>query len=504
MSAELFLEIGTEEIPAGFLPPGDARPRAAAAQGTGAARIAFGEIRTFATPRRLAVAVQGVAANQERMELTVAGPSVKVAFDADGKPTRAAEGFARGQRRRGGGPLPDDHRQGGISLPLQGEEGRPTADLLPEMLPRVIAAMPFKKSMRWKDLDIRFARPIHWIVALFDGAVVPFGFGNLQSRQPLPRPPLHGPRGLPGAKDSSSWLEETRRHFVMADPAERRELIAREIERVAHAAGGEAQPRRGAARRGRLPGRGRHPAVRLLRRKISGAAAGAADHLDARAPALLHPARRGRQAAAALHHHLQHPPRGPTGGGQGERAGAARPPLRCHVLLAGGPQGQAGEPPRGAQERGLPAKARHQLREGDALFRPGRRPRRPARSGGEGSDRARRASGQVRSGDRHGLRVPRTAGGDGARVRPARRGERAGRHGDPRALPADPGRRRTPFRQRRRLRLPGRQDRHHLRLLRRRPDPHRHRRPLCPAPQRHRHPQYHPRPRLPPLAAASW
>jgi len=241
MSAELFLEIGTEEIPAGFLRPAMNDLERLLRKELDAARIACGAMRTYATPRRLAIAVQGVAANQERQELTVAGPSVKVAFDAEGKPTRAAEGFARAN----GVAVAELSRmttdKGEYLYLSKVEEGRPTADLLPEILPRVIAAIPFKKSMRWKDLDIRFARPMHWIVALYDGLVVPFSYGNLQSGNHSYGHRFMGPGPFP-VSGLQSWLEETRRHFVMADPAERRELIAREIERVAHGAGGELNP----------------------------------------------------------------------------------------------------------------------------------------------------------------------------------------------------------------------------------------------------------------------
>ena len=442
MTAELFLEIGTEEIPAGFLRPAMNDLERLLRKELDAARIACGAMRTYATPRRLAIAVQGVAESQERQELTVAGPSVKVAFDADGKPTRAAEGFARAN----GVAVAELSRmttdKGEYLYLSKVEEGRPTADLLPEILPRVIAAIPFKKSMRWKDLDIRFARPMHWIVALYDGAGRSLQLRQPAVRQPLLRPSLHGPRALPGQRPAE---------LAGGDPAPLRDGRpgrAPGTDRPRDRAGRprrrrRTQPRSGTPRRGRFSGRGPDAPVRLLRGQVPGAAARAADHLDARAPALLHPGRQGRQAAAALHHHLQHPPRRPLGGRQGERAGAARPPLRRHVLLDRGPQGQAGEPPRGAQERRLPAEARHQLREGAALLRAGRGPRRTARPGSEGAHRARRAFGQVRPGDRHGLRVPRAAGGDGARVRPPRRRERAGGAGDPRALPADRSRRRN-------------------------------------------------------------
>ncbi len=241
MSAELFLEIGTEEIPAGFLRPAMNDLERLLRKELDAARIGCGEMRCFATPRRLAIAVQGVARTQQRQELTVAGPSVKVAFDAAGKPTRAAEGFARAN----GVSVEELSRmttdKGEYLYLSKVEEGRPTADLLPELLPRVIAAIPFKKSMRWKDLDIRFARPMHWIVALYDGLVVPFSYGNLQAGNHSYGHRFMGPGPFP-VSGLQSWLEETRRHFVMVDPAERRDLIAREIERVAHAAGGELNP----------------------------------------------------------------------------------------------------------------------------------------------------------------------------------------------------------------------------------------------------------------------
>jgi glycyl-tRNA synthetase beta chain len=237
MSAELFLEIGTEEIPAGFLRPALKDLEQLLRREFETARIAFGEIRTFATPRRLAIAVQNLARTQERQELTVAGPSVKVAFDADGNPTKAALGFARANGVEVAELSRMSTDKGDYLYLAKVADGRPTADLLPEILPRVIGAIPFKKSMRWKDLDTRFARPMHWIVALYDGLVVPFAFGNLQSGNQSFGHRFMGPGPFP-VESLANWLAETRRHYVMADPAERRSLIAREIERVAHAAGG--------------------------------------------------------------------------------------------------------------------------------------------------------------------------------------------------------------------------------------------------------------------------
>ncbi len=241
MSAELFLEIGTEEIPAGFLPVAMRDMERLMRKELETARVAFEAIRTFATPRRLALAVTGLASEQPRQELSVSGPSVKVAFDADGNPTKAALGFARSNGVEVSDLQQVETDKGTYLFLSKVEEGRKTADLLPEILPRLIANIPFKKSMRWKDLEVRFARPMHWIVALYDGVVVPFGYGNLESGNLSRGHRFMAPESFP-VRDLASWKEECERHFVLPEPAKRRDIIAREIERVAHAAGGEINP----------------------------------------------------------------------------------------------------------------------------------------------------------------------------------------------------------------------------------------------------------------------
>ncbi len=241
MSAELFLEIGSEEIPAGFLPVAMRDLERLVRKELENARIDFGTIRTFATPRRLAIAVAEVAAGQQRQELTVSGPSVKVAFDAEGNPTKAAIGFARANGVEVSELSQMETDKGTYLFVSKVEEGRPTFELLPQLLPRIIDSIPFKKSMRWKDLDTRFARPIHWIVALYGGSVVPFAYGNLQSGN-LSR----GHRFMAPAEfqvaDAASYLEGAKQHFVMADPAERKALIAEQLAVAAREAGGRLNP----------------------------------------------------------------------------------------------------------------------------------------------------------------------------------------------------------------------------------------------------------------------
>lgn len=244
MSKELFLEIGTEEIPAGFLPKAMADMEAIVTKELENARLAFGEVKTFATPRRLALVVQGLPAVQPDAEITALGPARNIAFGPDGKPSKAAEGFARGQGVDVASLTLLSTEKGEYVAAVRKESGRPVPDLLAEILPRLVAGIPFRKSMRWADLDVRFARPIHWIVALFDGVVVPFAFGNIQSGNVSRGHRFMANQPFP-VRDFAHYLDECERHFVIPDPERRKETIRREIHRVARAAGGHLLPDEG-------------------------------------------------------------------------------------------------------------------------------------------------------------------------------------------------------------------------------------------------------------------
>jgi glycyl-tRNA synthetase beta chain len=244
MGKELFLEIGTEEIPAGFLPRAMADMEALIRRELENARLVFGEVKTLATPRRLVLCVQGVPAVQPDAEITAMGPARNIAFGPDGKPSRAAEGFARGQGVDVADLTVVATDKGEYVAAVRKETGRPTHELLGELLPRLIGGIPFKKSMRWGDNDVRFARPIHWIVALFDGVVVPFSFGPIESGTVS-----RGHRFMANAtfpvRDFAHYQEECERHFVIPDPEKRKEIIRREIHRTAIAAGGHLLPDEG-------------------------------------------------------------------------------------------------------------------------------------------------------------------------------------------------------------------------------------------------------------------
>ncbi|MBT1071222.1 glycine--tRNA ligase subunit beta [Pelotalea chapellei] len=238
---ELFLEIGTEEIPAGFIPRALAEMEAIIVRELVNARLSFGKVRTLATPRRLVLVVDEIPAVQPDAEITATGPSRKAAYDSEGKPTKAAEGFARGQGVETSALKIITTEKGEYISVTKQEKGRPTFDLLAEILPGLISGIPFRKSMRWGDLDVRFARPIHWIVALFDGAVVPFSFGNINSGTVSRGHRFMANTTFP-VRDFSHYQEECERHFVIPDPERRKEIIRRETHRVAVAAGGHLLP----------------------------------------------------------------------------------------------------------------------------------------------------------------------------------------------------------------------------------------------------------------------
>jgi glycyl-tRNA synthetase beta chain len=238
---EFFLEIGTEEIPAGFIPRAMAEMEAMITKELTNARLSYTTVQTMATPRRLALVVKDVPAVQPDAEITAMGPSKKAAFDADGKPTKAAEGFARGQGVAVADLQVVTTDKGEYLAATKRETGRPAHELLSEILPVMVANIPFKKSMRWGDLDVRFARPIHWIVALFDGVVVPFAFGNIESGSTSRGHRFMANTPFP-VRNFSHYLDECERHFVIADPERRKEIIRRESHRVAAAAGGHLLP----------------------------------------------------------------------------------------------------------------------------------------------------------------------------------------------------------------------------------------------------------------------
>ncbi|NWG03139.1 MAG: glycine--tRNA ligase subunit beta [Syntrophaceae bacterium] len=221
---ELLLEIGTEEIPAGFIEPALMELEDLAKKELEANRINFNGVKTLGTPRRLVLVVQSVSEKQRDEETKKVGPSKQAAFDEKGNPTQAAIGFAKSQSVALESLILIQTERGEYVCAIKKEPGKLTSEVLSSLLPKWILSIPFQKSMRWGDVAIRFARPIHWILALFGGEVVPFELGHLRSGdQTYGHRFMHS--GPIRVKDFNSYLQKTREAFVIVDPVERKRRI---------------------------------------------------------------------------------------------------------------------------------------------------------------------------------------------------------------------------------------------------------------------------------------
>ncbi len=238
MSNELLLEIGTEEIPAGFLSKAVVDMEEIIRKSLTDKRIAFDGIKCLATPRRLVLYIADLSAKQEDQTVEKLGPAKKAAFDENGQPTKAAIGFARGQGVDVSQLETITTEKGEYLGARKTIAGQPTKDLLPDILKDFMLAIPFRKSMRWADCTLRFARPIHWILALYSGEVIPLKIEDIESGNTScgHRFMSPAPFAVTGFED---YLNKARENFVIADPAERRKLILEEAEKSAAEVGGK-------------------------------------------------------------------------------------------------------------------------------------------------------------------------------------------------------------------------------------------------------------------------
>ncbi len=231
MPEELLFEIGTEELPPGFIAPALKGMKETLNKELGSSRIGHQEIITLGTPRRLVLAVQGLDKKQGDLIIESTGPKKSIAFDKEGNPTRAAIGFAKGQGvtveqleifQTGRGDCI------GVKKEVPGKE---TREILPHILLKLIGSVPFKKSMRWGDSDIRFARPIHWILAIYDGEIVPLELGEIKSRNISRGHRFLSPRTFI-VNNYTDYLIKMRESYVIVDPAERKKIILDEALKI--------------------------------------------------------------------------------------------------------------------------------------------------------------------------------------------------------------------------------------------------------------------------------
>ena len=238
--ADFLLEIGVEELPASYIQPALKGLSFAAGAALSSAGFESGEIKGAATPRRLAIFISGLPGKEPDKLEEVTGPSEAAAFDKDGKPTKAALGFARAQKARVEDLKVKETRRGRYVFILKKTPGRKTAEVLARVLPGVIRRTSFPKSMLWPGSEVAFARPIRWILALLGTRLVPFELAGVKAgRFTYGHPFLSSPRRVGSGKrlslpraDWQLYLAKLKENFVIVDMAERQSLIKKKASRI--------------------------------------------------------------------------------------------------------------------------------------------------------------------------------------------------------------------------------------------------------------------------------
>ncbi|MEC1261212.1 glycine--tRNA ligase subunit beta [Bacillus swezeyi] len=227
---DLLLEIGLEEMPARFMLDSMTQLGDKLEGWLKDKNIAYGEVRLFNSPRRLAVLVKNAAEKQDDVKEEAKGPAKKIALDENGEWTKAAIGFSRGQ-----GANPEDlyfkDVKGTEYVFVQKfQKGQNTVTLLPE-LRDLVASLHFPKNMRWGSEDLKYIRPIKWIAALFGSEVIPFSVADVETGRVT-----QGHRFLGKAAELSAPSEyeaKLESEFVIANPDKRKQLITKQLDELA-------------------------------------------------------------------------------------------------------------------------------------------------------------------------------------------------------------------------------------------------------------------------------
>lgn len=224
-NGEFLMEIGTEEIPSGYIENAIGAFRALAERSLKQEKIHVdGEISAYGTPRRLTLVVQGMAPRQEDTRQEVTGPPRKAAFDAHGKPTKAARGFAKKHDLSLDELTFKETPKGEYLFVQRTIQGRPTLEVLAEIVPRWIEEIPWPKSMRWGDKNFIFVRPIHWLLVLYEGRPVELEVGGVKSGDMTTGHRFMAPHRR-RISSHRQYMEEMERGFVILDQKTREDLV---------------------------------------------------------------------------------------------------------------------------------------------------------------------------------------------------------------------------------------------------------------------------------------
>ena len=235
----LILEIGTEEIPSRFCQPALEQLKANAQKALNDARIDFALADVFGTPRRLVLYVKDMALVQRDVEMVQKGPTKKVGFDAEGKPTIPLQKFAQAQ----GVAVEDlevrtDEKGGEYMYARKLIKGESIAKVLPQLLANLVLSLDWPKSMRWADRTIKYARPIRWILAMLGDRRVPFDVDGIQTVNTTMGHRVLGPAMPIVVDNADDYFPKVGKAFVMVDQNVRKQVIWQQVTNEASLVGG--------------------------------------------------------------------------------------------------------------------------------------------------------------------------------------------------------------------------------------------------------------------------
>jgi len=236
-NANFLCEIGTEEIPAGYISPAISSLKNIFKERLTELRIDFSDIEVFGTPRRLAVIASGLAETQRGEVVELKGPSAQAAYDSAGSPTKAMEGFLRGN----GIELKDtairETDKGNYIFASKKLSSEKTEKIIPEILEYCLTNLQFPKRMKWSDKKVTFPRPIQYFVLMFNDAVIPFEIEGIKSGSCTRGHFVQFNRMIEISK-ISEYSDKLKANGVILDQNERKELIRNSLIKAAQAAGG--------------------------------------------------------------------------------------------------------------------------------------------------------------------------------------------------------------------------------------------------------------------------
>ncbi|WP_096270613.1 glycine--tRNA ligase subunit beta [Paucisalibacillus globulus] len=229
MTKNVLFEIGLEELPARFIDQAEQQLKEKTIKWLNESRISFTKVESFSTPRRLAVLIHNIAEKQATVEEEAKGPAIKIAQDNEGNWTKAAEGFTRGQGKTVDDIYTKEVKGTTYIYVNKVIEGKPTESILPEFK-QIIESIQFGKNMRWGTKTMRYARPIRWLIALYNEEVIPFELAGVQTSNST-----YGHRFL-GREvvltNPLQYKEQLEKNYVIVDSKLRESMIEEGIKKL--------------------------------------------------------------------------------------------------------------------------------------------------------------------------------------------------------------------------------------------------------------------------------